>query len=381
MKAARVILPVFVLASFAGMIYVVVSQPQAYNFDLSLFVVVTSLSLIVTIHYNVSLGISINGPLLYFAALTQPAINTYVIIVSSFIIAKIVSNLLNLKVFSNILRDFRFVYNVAVQIIIATLSLPISSNIKNMTGVPEITVVFSIFLLMSAVQFALVYFAMMISSNSSGSTQNNPRLLIHSLVINAVIASLYFLLSKSGGMIGFIIFSTFLLLSHGSIINNMSGTEISKNLITDSLTNVYNRRFFDGTLRDLLSQRRAFTLLFIDLDDFKSVNDKYGHIAGDDVLASFAAQIKKRLRKEDMIFRYAGDEFCVLFFERVQADNFKDRMISTGKNLEFHLNNHVINRSFSMGSLDYTGDRDTSFEDVIHYADEKMYQDKRQRKE
>ena len=84
----------------------------------------------------------------------------------------------------------------------------------------------------------------------------------------------------------------------------------------DQLTGLFNRGFFDESLSRLLAgQDRAgtpFTLALIDLDDFKSVNDRYGHAAGDEALRFAAARLREAFREGDIIARYGGEEFAVL---------------------------------------------------------------------
>ena len=85
---------------------------------------------------------------------------------------------------------------------------------------------------------------------------------------------------------------------------------------TDPLTGAYNRRMFEELAERELSRARrgrtSLSLLALDLDRFKRFNDTYGHAAGDKVLASFAALVRKCLRKEDLLARYGGEEFVVM---------------------------------------------------------------------
>ena len=85
---------------------------------------------------------------------------------------------------------------------------------------------------------------------------------------------------------------------------------------TDDLTQTYNRRhFMEMTQRELsLAARHGYlvSLLLIDLDGFKQVNDRLGHMAGDRVLAACAATIRGAIRREDVVGRFGGDEFLVL---------------------------------------------------------------------
>jgi diguanylate cyclase len=85
---------------------------------------------------------------------------------------------------------------------------------------------------------------------------------------------------------------------------------------TDSLTGAFNRGAFDAIIADLVSRRevsgKGFSLLMMDLDNFKAINDTYGHITGDRVLVALAQKCKGMLRGDDTIARYGGEEFAII---------------------------------------------------------------------
>ena len=87
----------------------------------------------------------------------------------------------------------------------------------------------------------------------------------------------------------------------------------------DALTNVFNRRHFDERLAaegaGARRHNRPFALMIVDVDNFKRVNDTYGHLAGDAVLKGVAACLSNAVRREDAVFRYGGEEFAVLLRE------------------------------------------------------------------
>ncbi len=95
--------------------------------------------------------------------------------------------------------------------------------------------------------------------------------------------------------------------------------EAERQAITDSLTGLYNHREFQRTLREEVDRAirygREFTLLMIDIDRFKTVNDSYGHPVGDAVLAELASRLKQALRASDLVARYGGEEFAVILPE------------------------------------------------------------------
>jgi diguanylate cyclase (GGDEF)-like protein len=93
---------------------------------------------------------------------------------------------------------------------------------------------------------------------------------------------------------------------------------------TDGLTGLYNQRFFQETLRREVTRahryQRKLTLIVFDLDDFKSINDQVGHLAGDRVLAQAADRLREAVRSVDVACRIGGDEFAVIMPESTAGD-------------------------------------------------------------
>lgn len=114
--------------------------------------------------------------------------------------------------------------------------------------------------------------------------------------------------------------------------------------LTDALTGLHNRDYLEKRLTDLLDTGRLGTLFMIDLDNFKKINDTYGHIVGDKILQYFAEVLKKYARKEDVVCRLAGDEFVTFYPELKKKSTAAKRA-------------RKIVRTFAekMGSLGYGG--------------------------
>jgi diguanylate cyclase (GGDEF)-like protein len=97
----------------------------------------------------------------------------------------------------------------------------------------------------------------------------------------------------------------------------LKSEELFKNLsITDDLTQLYNSRYFYKKLKEesnkLIRYKQPLSLLLIDIDDFKKINDRYGHLQGDNILKKAGSVIQDCLRKTDSAYRYGGEEFTVI---------------------------------------------------------------------
>jgi len=100
--------------------------------------------------------------------------------------------------------------------------------------------------------------------------------------------------------------------------------EIYRMAIFDGLTQIHNRRYFEEYVEREISRcrrhERALSLLLFDVDKFKTINDRYGHLSGDYVLRTMASEIAGRMRKEELFARYAGDEFVIVLPETSTED-------------------------------------------------------------
>src|SRR6202021_1823545 len=97
-----------------------------------------------------------------------------------------------------------------------------------------------------------------------------------------------------------------------AIQNARSMTLIQELTITDDVTGLFNPRHLYTRLEEQVASGQVFSLMFVDLDHFKSVNDTHGHLVGSRLLAEIGNLIKDGLRQSDMAFRYGGDEFAIL---------------------------------------------------------------------
>ncbi len=156
--------------------------------------------------------------------------------------------------------------------------------------------------------------------------------------------------------------------------------------VRDNLTGLYNRYYLKDYLLHVIEkakrENRKIYVVFLDLDNFKHINDFYGHSKGDEVLKEVSKVIKQHFRSYDIVSRYGGDEFVVLFeFEyspEQQLENLKKYIEEKFKNYEL---------SVSYGTALFPNDikethlpKEEIIEELITIADKRMYEQKKLKK-
>jgi diguanylate cyclase (GGDEF)-like protein len=164
----------------------------------------------------------------------------------------------------------------------------------------------------------------------------------------------------------------------GGNIENSYHEEIYRLMTVDGLTAVFNKRYFIESLERELSRsrryRRELSLIMFDIDHFKHINDTYGHLAGDAVLKQLCKVVSDRIRREDLLCRYGGEEFAILlpeidhFNARLMADKIRRLIEAT----QFHFERTLINVTISLGVASSNSD-EIDIEAFIKLADEQLY--------
>lgn len=151
--------------------------------------------------------------------------------------------------------------------------------------------------------------------------------------------------------------------------------EAKGNSITDHLTNLYNVRYLEQRLKEEIGRARRcghkLHVAYIDLDNFKMVNDTYGHDKGDYVLKTFAGSLKQIVRGYDILARIGGDEFVLIMPEITTeaAKKVGEKIIQLAKNIE--IDNNFVGISASIGIKQFeSGD---SGADLLKGADDFMF--------
>jgi diguanylate cyclase (GGDEF)-like protein len=149
--------------------------------------------------------------------------------------------------------------------------------------------------------------------------------------------------------------------------------------LIDHLSQLSNRRHFEMRLKELFDRRRTHgpsSLLLVDLDYFKQVNDRFGHDAGDVLISGFARALRRNVRATDFVARLGGDEFCVIYphNDLANATGFAERLRrELPTELPLPRGWHALRWT---AGLSIMTDADTKFDDVLWRADQALFRAK-----
>ena len=192
--------------------------------------------------------------------------------------------------------------------------------------------------------------------------------IVHSSLINIPLESTGFLMPVlAGALFGYLLAKNKILSNHMKSLAH-----------TDMLTSVYNRMMFEHLLEaEILKTNRyggTFSVIFIDIDHFKKVNDQFGHQVGDMILADFSHLIKKLNRLSDITARYGGEEFIILSIASNIGDTVKhaERLRRAVEIHSFDTAGHI---TCSFGVAEFKKEIDTK-NSLLKRADDALYEAK-----
>lgn len=154
--------------------------------------------------------------------------------------------------------------------------------------------------------------------------------------------------------------------------------ELHKLSMIDTLTSIYNRRYFLQVARDLIAlgkrEQKEIALIMIDIDFFKKINDTYGHDAGDYMLVRVVSEIETLIRKTDIFARMGGEEFAIILNDTSMkgAQAIAEKIRATIENTTIRYNDIKIELTLSIG-ISVLNEKNNSIESLYKEADKQLY--------
>jgi len=155
---------------------------------------------------------------------------------------------------------------------------------------------------------------------------------------------------------------------------------LKRALNNDSFTPTYNRRYFMECLdKACLESRNAFSVLFIDVDGLKTVNDRFGHAVGDEILMQVAHMLNAAISEKDILARLGGDEFGILAYSIADKDNINlaQNIMDNIHTIDYMIDDFKFSVSVSIGMA--MGEKGACPSKILEEADQYMYRDKKQK--
>jgi diguanylate cyclase (GGDEF)-like protein len=159
----------------------------------------------------------------------------------------------------------------------------------------------------------------------------------------------------------------------------LENIQLRNKISLDPLTGLYNRRFMESRMNEELEKNRELAVLMVDIDNFKSINDTYGHQFGDDVIKNVSFAIKAEVSQGDMAVRYGGEEFCVILpgTPKEEAAQIGERIRKRIAACQFSYVDKVAYFTVSIGVASSKSDHLIASRALIRAADRALYHAKK----
>lgn len=294
---------------------------------------------------------------------------------------------INLKIYKRSCREVAFVYYssmLSTLPIITVCVLIRNFAISNKLDIKYIYLYYIIFIVIGALAFIfnLLYVAKIYRPNIEVLKTKIGYLISGFSFSYVILLTLLFMFIVENnsiyGLVIYVLFCSMTLIFYPIVyhtIKNIKSLEKAKSIIDlDVVTEAYSRIKFDEDILNLISSKKEFTLFYIDVNDFKLINDNNGHIFGDYCLKYLTTNLKSNIGKYGNIYRVGGDEFSIITTECEKICDRINNVYSTNLYLKNDKNENV-NISFSVGQAMYPiNGKDVN--EILSYADKEMYRNK-----
>lgn len=369
-----------ILTVLAAMLFAIAVSRDLLVVDMSYLIILIALIFaeVGYISYGGSNKATITMPIVTFALLRYELIMVYIAIIIYNLIYRLISvyrDKANERIF-----NIKLLYGITSHIVLAALTTYVLRFLSFDLTISTAVLIWCMFYVLIILNVLMTTTAIYLSGDKSAYRFFNPLAYFQLVNYYTIAFVVIYLLSKAYYEVGLAIAIISILFTQTSMLMKSSSKAINDLLIFDRMTGAYNRAYFEDQIASHLFRKQPFTLTFIDLDDFKHVNDLYGHMTGDKLLADFVAILKNMIGPEELLFRYGGDEFCVFSPGKVKMKHLKKDLDDLIFVYKLESSDQMIHYKISSGEYFYAGYETVNYSDVIHEVDQHMYFKKKKKK-
>lgn len=333
-----------------------------------------------TIAADANFSLSFSCPISMFSGLYFPPAFTFIMIISYTLANKIFT----VGKFSKEVFDKKLIFNISQFSILSSLLYLVKPLLLSDIGTIEFMLIVSflvfIHICLNALFVALViyfYSGEFIFFSQEINIKSFTSYVYFTILLMLTLIAVYSSFQTLGMILVFLIFFP--------IKKNLESVKelynLSIKLTTDSRTNAFNFTYFKGKIEELITLRKDFGIIFLDMDGFKDINDNYGHQVGDLILIEFVKKMKNIVdNTEGDICRFAGDEFGIIIYDTSKTSDIFNKIDLRRDNNSINYNGQDIQYRYSMGFYNHKCSEELAYEEIIEKVDSIMYKDKKNRK-
>lgn len=353
-----------------GVLAFILSYFLTTSMGLNISLMITTLFMIISEVKSISLSENSNFSLLGIIAIFSLTITTLFSSILSLIVALTIVNIIRVYVykFYDKVINVKVLFNLSMHVFCLFFSYIISFNLFE----NKILSILSGILIYNFINKLMVSIILKLTNGkvlSMKITKDELSMFYYYILISFML----FYSTKAYGNLGLLFTLLFIISYQTTALNQNYKEEIKKSIYYDNLTNAHNRTNLNNIIEDKLLNKIPFSLLFLDLDNFKEINDKFSHAVGDKVLINFVQTIQRELNIP--IYRYGGDEFCLLLKNDHSRDEIIFHLNNLKKSLVIDTHKGPLKYSFSIGKYIYEGNKMT-LEEVFNVTSKNMHENK-----
>ncbi|MGD1819905.1 MAG: GGDEF domain-containing protein [Pleomorphochaeta sp.] len=355
---------------FLGVLTLIISFIQKNPFEVNPALIILTIFMIITeikaISPSENVYFSLMGIFVIFALSLAPAFEVIISLIITLIFVDII-RVYYFKLYDKVF-NIKLFFNLSMHIICLYLSYLISFNLIK---IPLLSIIVGIIIynIINSIIFSILIKLLEDKPFSIEMTKQSFILTYYFVLISLMLYYSYLAYQE----IGLTVVLLFLVSYQSTSLNRNFKKEIEKNIFIDPLTDAANRTSLNNDIGDKLLNKTPFSIIFIDLDNFKDINDNYSHSTGDQVLIHFVNTIQKNIKQK--LYRYGGDEFCILINKKENITEVIKSIDSLKDSLTINYDNKKINYSISYGIYNYLGE-EMNIENIFDIASQTMHENK-----